>query len=177
MNTKPCISNVIYLQKQEIVKSREERKERRNMLKYAINPPPRLACIVSSIDAPKIQPLPLHPPNLRIMSHREQRPPFDPSIYRTAVESNSLPPPHFIPLRNAGRIDANHIFSQQSTVGRISNRRPIDSSPGDCRGFIIFPFSIFSSLKGAPSLLPRPVSSKGGNISWNFSLPVHCERE
>lgn len=62
------------------------------------------------------------------------------------------------PPRNAGRIDANHIFSQQSTVGRISNRRPIDSSPGDCRGFIIFP-SIFSSLKGIHPPLPSPPSS------------------
>lgn len=91
---------------------------------------------------------------------------FDPSIYEAPrIQPLHCPPssPHFISPRNAGRIDANHIFSQQSTVGRISNRRPIDSSPGDCRGFIIFP-SIFSSLKGIhPPFFPSiaPCRAKG----------------
>lgn len=95
-------------------------------------------------------------------------PSFDPSIYEAPrIQPLHCPPssPHFISPRNAGRIDANHIFSQQSTVGRISNRRPIDSSPGDCRQPRIHYFPLdFFEFKGHPSpFLPlyRSVSSKG----------------
>lgn len=95
-------------------------------------------------------------------------PSFDPSIYEAPrIQPLHCPPssPHFISPRNAGRIDANHIFSQQSTVGRISNRRPIDSSPGNCRQPRIHYFPLdFFEFKGHPSpFLPlyRSVSSKG----------------
>lgn len=126
------------------------------ILKRVINPSPRLACIVINRCTKNTT------PNLRVMSQTKIEPSFDPSIYEAPriQPLNRLSPllSPLYPPRNAGRIDANHIFSQQSTVGRISNRRPIDSSPGDCRGFIIFP-SIFSSLKGIHPPLPSPPSS------------------
>lgn len=148
------------------------------MLKHVINPPPRLACIVINRCTKNTT------PNLRIMSPRKQS---LRSIHRSTKrhESNPSPLSYFISPRNAGRIDANHIFSQQSTVGRISNRRPIDSSPGDCRQPRIHYFPLdFFEFKGHPpffpSSFPAPLSlrvEQRGNISWNFSLPVHCERE
>lgn len=130
------------------------------MLKHAINPP-RLACIVVNRCAKNTTPSP--PPSLQ--SSNNVTPKIEPSIlsiHRSTNrrESNSLldsipPLSTLFPYETrAGSMQIIFLANNQQSE-RISNRRPIDSSPGDCRGFIIFP-SIFSSLKGAPSLLPRP---------------------
>lgn len=93
-------------------------------------------------------------------------PSFDPSIYEAPrIQPLHCPPssPHFISPWNAGRIDANHIFSQQSTVFLIGDQSIPPQAIAVSRGFIIFP-SIFSSLKGIhPPFFPSiaPCRAKG----------------